>query len=291
MLNRLFIIILFVPLLIWIFLKGDYSFLLFIEVIIGISMFEFYKMIDSKFKPVSTKTAIFLGLLLPIFVYFNNTFLTFNMGSFIAFSILILSIKKLFSKYKDNFLVEVSLILFGIIYISYLLSHILLIKQEFTNGRIMVLFMFLSIWTCDISAYIVGNAIGTKIFKRRLAPSISPSKSIEGAIGGIIGVIILSLSFNSIYIFIVNILIKFNLTTKLAYNDIINLNYTEIFLFAILISIFVEIGDLVESKIKRECNIKDSGNILLGHGGFLDRFDSTIFAAPFMYYFFRFIVN
>ena len=113
-------------------------------------------------------------------------------------------------------------------------------------------------WGTDTFAYLVGVLFG----KHKLCPNISPKKTIEGAIGGILGSVILLNIFN-IYIF--------------KYNPIF------INLVAIFSSIIAQIGDLFASKIKREANIKDFGNLISGHGGVLDRFDSIVFLTPVIY--------
>lgn len=113
-------------------------------------------------------------------------------------------------------------------------------------------------WGTDTFAYLVGVLFG----KHKLCPNISPKKTIEGAIGGILGSVILLNIFN-IYIF--------------KYNPIF------INLVAIFSSIVAQIGDLFASKIKREANIKDFGNLISGHGGVLDRFDSIVFLTPVIY--------
>ena len=113
----------------------------------------------------------------------------------------------------------------------------------------------------DTGAYFVGKKFG----KHKLAKNISPKKTIEGAIAGVVTGISVS------------VLCKF-----IFMEDIISVR--EAIIFAIVISIIGQFSDLAESLFKRDCNIKDSGNIIPGHGGMLDRFDSYLFAAPVFYY-------
>lgn len=122
--------------------------------------------------------------------------------------------------------------------------------------------IFILIWTNDTFAYIVGKNFG----KHKLFPSISPKKTIEGFIGGMIFSIIASyfiatyfIQTNNVYIWII---------------------------IAVIVSVFSTLGDLVESKFKRIANVKDSGTIMPGHGGILDRLDSIIFVVPFIYVFY-----
>ncbi|MDD2524535.1 MAG: CDP-archaeol synthase, partial [Endomicrobiaceae bacterium] len=127
-------------------------------------------------------------------------------------------------------------------------------------------FLFVNIWVLDTGAYVVGKKFG----KHKLAKFISPKKTIEGAIAGV---------FTGIFTAII--------CREIFMQNIISIQETII--FAIVISIVGQFSDLAESLFKRDCNIKDSGNILPGHGGMLDRFDSYIFCAPIFYYLIIFI--
>ena len=152
---------------------------------------------------------------------------------------------------------------------------------------------FILIWACDISAYLVGILIGGKIFRRRLAPEISPNKSIEGAIAGILGVFAVISFFDKIYLFISRFVCSISFLSKTCSvnYDYIAISGWKAFILALGIAVFAELGDLVESKIKRELGIKDSGNLLLGHGGFLDRFDSALFVLPIVYGFMKYVMH
>ena len=118
--------------------------------------------------------------------------------------------------------------------------------------------LFIIIWSSDVFAYLVGSAIG----KHRLFERVSPKKSWEGSVGGLIFALVAA------YIM------------SLMYTQIGLINW---FIIAIIIVITGTFGDLVESMLKREAGVKDSGTILPGHGGVLDRFDATIFAVPFVF--------
>ncbi|RRD39370.1 phosphatidate cytidylyltransferase [Leptotrichia sp. OH3620_COT-345] len=306
MLSRIFVIILFVPFLLWIFLKGDIMFLIFTMVIIGVSLQEFYKMLKDKGFEVASRIGMGLGLFLPLAIYFQenskNIFsffkmrfleqINFDMGGYIVFALMLIAFRQILKVKIKGAMAEISYTLFGIIYIAYFFSYILLIKYEFPNGNVIVAMTFILIWACDISAYLVGILIGRKIFKQRLAPKISPNKSIEGAIAGILGVFIVISFFDKIYLFIAKILCSISMISKtcsLSY-DYIAISGWKAFLLALAIGVFAELGDLVESKIKRELEIKDSGSLLLGHGGFLDRFDSALFVLPIVYVFMKYVV-
>ncbi|SHN91550.1 Phosphatidate cytidylyltransferase [Bathymodiolus heckerae thiotrophic gill symbiont] len=125
-------------------------------------------------------------------------------------------------------------------------------------GNVYFLLLMLLIWGADTGAYFVGRAFG----KRKLAPKISPGKSIEGVIGGTIFAVIIMLAF-------------------LQNQNIALQSYAGYLILAVIISSVSVLGDLYESLFKRTSGIKDSGNILPGHGGILDRIDSLTAAAPF----------
>ncbi|NYV28106.1 phosphatidate cytidylyltransferase [Streptobacillus felis] len=306
MLSRLLVIILAVPLLIYILLSGEVTFLIFNMVVILIALHEFYTILKNKGNIVYYKTGLLLGIFLPIFIYYredisfffrylklmNKDNITFDVGGFIVFSTLIIATMQILSSKIKNSTNELMLTLFGIIYIPLFSSYMISIREGLHNGRILLLYTFFSIWAADTFAYIVGMLIGGKIFKKRLSEKISPKKSIEGFFGGILGVFIISLFFEHIYNFLVNLLSYFKILTYVEKIDtiIISQNIVKLFILSILIAIFSVLGDLFESKFKREFGVKDSGTILMGHGGFLDRFDSALFVLPIVYYFVKYFI-
>ncbi len=132
-----------------------------------------------------------------------------------------------------------------------------------------IISIFILIWTNDTFAYIVGKSIG----KHKLIEKISPKKTIEGFIGGVVFSVIAAILIS-----------KFYIQPKINHHDL------SLFIWiisAVIISIFSTLGDLIESKFKRIAGVKDSGNIMPGHGGILDRLDSIIFVAPFVYLFYQ----
>jgi len=131
-------------------------------------------------------------------------------------------------------------------------------------GNILIWLLFVSAWATDSMAYFTGMAIG----KHKLCPKISPKKTVEGAIGGILGCVV----FDILFIYIIS---RFNT---------FSVNYTNAIILALLASVFSQIGDLAASRIKREYDVKDFGNLIPGHGGILDRFDSALLISPVVYY-------
>lgn len=156
---------------------------------------------------------------------------------------------------EDMNIKDSSLTLLGILYIPFLLFHIINL-----NGTKYIWLIFIISFGTDTFAYITGNLIG----KRKLSPNVSPNKTVEGSIGGIVGAAILALVYSNIN----------NIAKPI-----------DIIIISLLGSIVSQIGDLTASKIKRKAGIKDYGFIMPGHGGVLDRFDSIIFATPIIYYY------
>lgn len=150
-------------------------------------------------------------------------------------------------------------------YISAGFVFLFLIANFFgTFEPLILLGMFVLVWVNDSFAYLVGKSIG----KQKLFPSVSPKKTVEGFLGGLF----------------------FACTSSYVISEYIEiLSFNNWLLIAIIISVFGTLGDLIESKIKRQANVKDSGIIMPGHGGLLDRLDSIIFAAPFIYLFLKLI--
>lgn len=141
--------------------------------------------------------------------------------------------------------------------------------QNFVSARhlgfVVLLYALFVVWATDIGAYFIGKRFG----KRKLWPEVSPNKTIEGSLGGILCAVIVSCLF---LIFTPNKeLFAYNLPTMLV--------------ITVFFSIVAQFGDLVESSIKRYYEVKDSGTILPGHGGILDRFDSLLFVFPIMHLF------
>lgn len=135
-----------------------------------------------------------------------------------------------------------------------------------TEGIYLLVFCVCAAWMTDIFAYFVGSKLG----KHKLCPKISPKKSVEGAIGGILGAVIVC----EILLFVFN---------KYVFTEPAKLSYIAVLFVSIVLSIAGMFGDLAASTIKRNFGIKDFGNLLPGHGGIMDRFDSLLFIMPVLY--------
>ena len=160
--------------------------------------------------------------------------------------------------------------LFGLIYIAYPLTLIpLLWKQE--DGPALVLFLMVCVWTGDIAALYIGRAFG----KHKLAPRLSPGKTWEGAIASIAGSVIAAALVVSL---------AGALTAR--GNTLLHISQPlwQSLLLAMVLNIAAQLGDLLESAIKRGAGVKDSGAMLPGHGGILDRIDALLLAAPVLWF-------
>jgi len=148
--------------------------------------------------------------------------------------------------------------LFGLIYVVFFSYHIVWIDQS--SHKIMIWLVFLTAFGTDIMAYFTGMAFG----KHKLCPNLSPKKSVEGAVGGVLGSVALCVLFGWL----------------LGYGRML-MSFAVIGLVG---SIAAQLGDLSASALKRRMGIKDYGNLIPGHGGIMDRFDSVLFTAPLIYY-------
>lgn len=150
----------------------------------------------------------------------------------------------------------------GVFYVAFTLSWLMPLRflekhsPEWTTGRELVLFLFLVVWGGDVFAFLVGRSLGRTL----LAPRISPNKTVEGAVGGLLGSLAIGWAFS-------------HWLWQTA-------DLRTVMLLVGLVAVAGQIGDLVESALKRGADVKDSGTLLPGHGGFLDRFDSLLFGAP-----------
>ena len=286
--NRVLVALIGVPLLLFIY-AGESFFrinlyglpmLIFTNLVIGIGTYEFYKMIKISGKEVYDKFGIIVAITIPNLVYLSNqSHYSYLEQELIAVVLIVATIfmltYRVFRNQIKGTLEKVSYTLLGIIYVSVFFSQII---NLYFLGAVFPLILQVLVWVSDTSAGIVGVTIGRKFFKNGFT-EISPKKSVEGAIGSIL---LTGLLF-ALFVAIIG-RDKIDIT-----NEIILA-----FILGTIISIVAQIGDLIESLFKRECGVKDSGTILMGHGGVLDRFDSMILVLPFVtmvLYFFHLYIS
>lgn len=246
------IIVLFTILVI---LKGGtpLSYFIFLLSILGLR--ELYNAIgEMDIKPIKT-----IGYLSCVGFLLNSLeYRWMTLRSLFFYLIIFLLIALIFK--KDVNIIDISTTLLGVIYIPFLIQHII-----YLDGYIYIWLVFITAWGTDTFAYIFGSLFG----KHKLSPKISPNKTIEGSLGGIFGSTLLTIGFAKYFALF---------------------PLWKLILLAIFGGILAQIGDLAASKIKRITGIKDFGFIMPGHGGILDRFDSVLFTAPFVYYFISYFI-
>lgn len=262
-----------VPVLYFIFYLGGIPFLIFILAVIFMGGIEFSRLLRVK----EGSSAGVLGLISSLALAAASYLGYFYLGLFFTISIFVVFILHLRKPELLGSLMGICAVLFEIVYLGWFLSHAVLIRNighkssiktyaEAVQGLgdagfFYIFFVVSCAFLNDTGAYFVGRWKG----KRKLIPQISPGKTVEGTSGGIMSSIITAE--------MVNLIFKSPL------------EYYWAFVFGFLIGVVGVLGDLVESMIKRSVGVKDSGRILPGHGGILDRFDSLIFAFPAFYYF------
>jgi phosphatidate cytidylyltransferase len=159
---------------------------------------------------------------------------------------------------------------FSLIYVALPLATLPHIAQQ-ENGRAELLFLLLVVWAGDIAALFIGRAIG----KHKLWPSVSPNKTWEGTIGSLAG---------SLLVAFLTVIIGARIAEHYATASPFPHPLWQMLLLAVVINIAAQLGDLVESALKRGAGVKDSGRLLPGHGGVLDRIDALLLAAPVLWY-------
>lgn len=222
-------------------------------------LYEFYKVSKNKnIKPISI-----IGYILTLIYYFalgKTVSSELLIGLLVMGTLIMLCITVIDTEY--NF-IDVAITLLGFFFVSVFFSFITLVNMK-PFGNYLVWFIFLASWLCDTAAYYSGRLLG----KHKLCPKVSPNKTIEGSIGGFIGSILACGIFGMII----------NSTT-------INIPIYNYFVIGAICGVLCQFGDLVASAIKRYVSVKDYSNLIPGHGGILDRFDSILFAAIVVYYY------
>ncbi len=208
---------------------------------------------------------------------------TFALTGFRVLPLVLLAAGLVFRELRDA-LPSAAVSYFAFLYIAVTLGEISLIGHE-NNGRVMVFVFLVIVWSGDIFAYYFGRAFGRK----KLAPAISPGKTVEGAVASVCGATLVSvLLFHYIAGFGKGLVLLDALPSRsVMYADAGT--YPPPIWLAVLFGVFVnvaaQIGDLMESALKRGAGVKDSGTLLPGHGGVLDRIDAMLVAAPVLWFF------
>lgn len=270
LLTRVLVAIFFVPLLLLLSFLGKLYFFSFIELLIFLGLLEFSKIAKKSGAEIPVAFLIGIGLLVGFFSFFSGEK---NLLGLLFLAFLLVGFYQLFRAEVEKIGLNIAFFICGLVYVSFFFSYLILIRQlplslgiEYKIGGLWIIFILASVWLCDTLAYFIGLPLG----KHKLLPKVSPKKSLEGAIGGILGAILGG--FLSYYLFL-NFIPLFHLL-----------------IISLIIGIFGQIGDFVESSFKRGAGLKESSFIIPGHGGILDRFDSLLFVSPLVYYYIKFII-
>lgn len=225
---------------------------------IGVTIFSLIavKEMINAFKNLNFNVPVFLTMVLNLLIMLDAYIVDnrkYSIASFVLF-LMVIFIYMIFNK-KHEFKDFLPLF-FIIAYVSLLMGN--MIKISDTRYIYM---LYIIAWGSDTCAYLVGSTIGKN--KIKSISHISPNKTVEGFLGGIVGAVILNI----------------------IYSNLMNISHDTliIILFTVVSAILSQIGDLIASFIKRQCKVKDFGNLIPGHGGILDRFDSMLFVSPILY--------
>lgn len=260
----LFFGVLLVPEMLFGAAVGDMVFAAAIAAIIFVMLHECYRATKASIgiRTVGFASAALLMLAGVPFVMGFNFHLTAEMCSIAAILIIFINMAFIVAVHTREHYKDVLSSAFLTLYVTVSTSCIIITKGYFGSEYMMLI--FLCAWSSDSFAYIAGKLFG----KHKLIPHVSPNKTLEGAIGAILGSAIVCI----IYCFILDKIKDISLPWLLIGAMV-----------GVAGSIFGQIGDLVASSIKRDTGVKDFGNIFPGHGGFMDRFDSVILIAPFVF--------
>ncbi|MDD4179680.1 MAG: phosphatidate cytidylyltransferase [Candidatus Margulisbacteria bacterium] len=238
---------------------GNWPFFFLVLALALIAVNEFYNMMMKKgFFP-----AYYVGnIITAFFVVFAYYSVKRNWepahSAILTLAAAIALIAGVFLKREKDTIVDVAVTILGMIYVGWFLSYLFFIRNLTEHGGYLF-FLILTVWAMDVAAYFAGRLLG----HTPLMPSVSPKKTWEGAIAGFIVCLLAAWIFSS--------------TAQLELWHALILGG--------LIGVFGQISDLIESMMKRDAAVKDSSNIIPGHGGVLDRIDSFVLTAPLMYYY------
>jgi len=223
-----------------------------------LALHEFFTMLEKKGIGIYKYFGICIGAVIPLSLIFRfEPTKTWEL-LFILLAVLFLIVMQFKRRQNSGTIVDISTTLFGILYVSWFGSF--LIKLRYLPGGIGLLASLIIITKLgDIGAYLVGSRFG----KTPLMPRISPKKSVEGALGGL----------------------AFSILGALLCKDLLSFSYVQLVFIGVCLNILGQLGDLSESLMKRDCQVKDSSGIIPGMGGMLDLLDSLLFTAPVFYFY------
>ena len=261
--QRVITALLGIPLLVTVIWFGEPWFTIFVAIWGVLATFEFYRLVAASKVPPLTYFGLIWTLLFILSPHFDYGVIT---PPLLASAVVLPLIWLLLRPQKETAFASWAWTIAGILYVGWLLSYLVALRG-LDAGRDWIFFALFTTFGSDTAAFFVGRAWG----KRHLALSISPGKTWEGTIAGVFGAIAVSLGVVALFS--------------------LPLSYGQAVLLGFLVSVFGQLGDLVESLFKRNMGVKESGSLIPGHGGFLDRMDSVAFAGVVVYYYVLFSVT
>jgi len=306
--TRVLVALIAIPLILWLTMLGGYFFFFLVAVISSLTLYEFYGLAESKgAAPFKTLGIIFGVIINAVFVYerfqvniYQFVFYHFNIHlsmfsqhqllSVVLLKFLLLTMLIELFRTKGSPILNIATTISGVLIISLCFGTLIFLRELFPYGfpvykffasgyindlqlaqinrwgGYTVIAVFASIWICDTAAYFGGSIFG----KHRLFERVSPKKTWEGAVLGFI----------------------FSILTMVAAKTLVldYLTFQHAIVIGVLIGIFGQLGDLVESRFKRDAGVKDSSKLIPGHGGMYDRFDSLVYISPIVYLYIDFVV-
>jgi len=247
-------------------------FLVLVCFITALLLIEFYRLASLVGAQVHQPVGVVLGVLLVVSAFFSKH-LDAKVVQFvdsellIYLSIFVPFVYQIIKRESASAFSTIFIFFAGTIYVGWAFGRHLILIRSLPDGAFLIFLFIAIIWCGDTGAYAVGKSLG----KHKLIPAISPGKTVEGSIGGLL--------FGTLG----GIAIKYAFLPELAVYHVI--------ILGCLLGIIGQISDLGESLLKRDADVKDSGNLIPGHGGIFDRCDSMVFTAPVLYYYLKFVTG
>lgn len=257
-----------IPLVIFLIWVGDPWFSLFIAAVVLLGTFEFYRISGNLDR---RQPLVYLGLLWALALALSPHYKNTSVLPIVVTTATVISLVWLLCRSpREEAFRNWAWVVAGVLYVGWLLGYWLNLRI-LPDGRGWVYLAMFTTFANDTSAFFIGRTWG----KRKLISAISPAKTCEGALGGLLIAIVVAVAISRIPIL-------FSSSP---------LEYWRAILLGCLISLFAQLGDLVESLLKRNMGVKESGKLLPGHGGILDRFDSLIFTGVVVYYYIVWVIG
>ena len=253
-----------VPLFIFSAYFGKLTFVVMVGLLTYFGLKEFLQVIKIKPNCDYCRTAFGLSALFLVCAFFGLNEIYFSLP---VAAVLIMLLVPVFIRKSQNSVCLSSGALMGTLYVGWMFSFLIMIRG-LAGGFGYIIFLGTMAAAVDNLAYAFGKIFGRG--KKKLIPEISPNKTVVGSMGGVLGTVLVAWLF------------RFSVP---------GLSVGQCLLLGLLLAITGQLGDLVKSAIKRDMGVKDMGNLIPGHGGVLDRFDSWVFSAPFVYFYLKYFIK